>query len=78
MPKGKPPTPEQIALGNAIRATRKEHGISQEHLAHTAEIDRSYYSAIERGEFNITLQVLLKIATALETRASSLLERGDL
>jgi transcriptional regulator with XRE-family HTH domain len=62
MPKGKPPTPPQTALGEAIRATREQQGTSQEHFALAAGIDRSYYSAVERGEFNITLAVLLKIA----------------
>jgi XRE family transcriptional regulator, regulator of sulfur utilization len=78
MPKGKPPTPEQLALGEAIRATREQQGISQERLALVAGIDRSYYSAIERGEFNVTLAVLLKIAAALSVPAWTLLKRAGL
>jgi transcriptional regulator with XRE-family HTH domain len=78
MPKGKPPTPEQIALGDAIRAAREQQGTSQERLALAAGIDRSYFSAIERGEFNLTLAVLLKVATALGVPAWQLLKRAQL
>lgn len=78
MPKGKPPTPEQLALGEAIRATREQQGVSQERLALAAGIDRSYYSAIERGEFNATLAVLLKVAAALSVPAWTLLKRAEL
>jgi transcriptional regulator with XRE-family HTH domain len=38
-----------IALGNAIRAARRERGYTQESFAAHADIDRSYYGAIERG-----------------------------
>ena len=65
MPKGRPPTSAQLALGDAMRAIREEQGTSQERLALTAGIDRSYFSAIERGEFNVTLGVLLKVASGL-------------
>lgn len=66
------------ALGAAIRATRAEHGLSQEALARMAEIERSYYGAIERGEFNITLDTLTTIAAGLGVRPSSLLHRARL
>lgn len=78
MPKGKPPTPAQIALGDAMRALREEQGTSQERLALAAGIDRSYFSAIERGEFNVTLAVLLKVASGLGVPAWTLLERAGL
>jgi transcriptional regulator with XRE-family HTH domain len=78
MPKGKPPTPEQVALGNTLRVVREERGISQERLALAAGIDRSYYSAIERGEFNVTLAALLKVASGLGVPASTLLKRAGL
>jgi len=66
------------ALGQAIRATRRERGLAQEALANRAAIDRSYGGAIERGEFNITLDTIAKIATALGTRPSRLLARAGL
>ncbi len=53
-------------------------GHLQERLALTAGIDRSYFSAIERGEFNVTLGVLLKVASALGVPAWKLLKRAKL
>jgi len=66
------------ALGQAIRATRHERGLAQEALAARAGIDRSYYGAIERGEFNVTLDTIAKIAAALATNPSHLLARVGL
>jgi transcriptional regulator with XRE-family HTH domain len=63
-------------LGDAIRAVRKERGISQENFGRAAGLDRSYFGAIERGEFNITIATLLCIATALDVSASELLARA--
>jgi transcriptional regulator with XRE-family HTH domain len=47
--------------------------LSQEALAVEAELDRSYMGGIERGEHNLTLINLLKIANALQTKPSELL-----
>lgn len=66
------------ALGNAIRATRAERGYSQESFARRAGIDRSYYGAVERGEFNLTIQTLLRISAGLGVPAAKLLERAKL
>jgi transcriptional regulator with XRE-family HTH domain len=65
-------------LGQAIRAARRERGFAQEAFAARAGLDRSYFGAIERGEFNITLATLMKIAAGLGIRASSLLHRAQL
>src|SRR3984885_1369981 len=67
-----------VALGAAARAMRAERGLPQESLAALARIDRSYYGAIERGEFNVSLDTIVKIAAALEVPASSLLARARL
>lgn len=65
------------ALGEAIRAVRVERGYAQERFAAHAGIDRSYFGAVERGEFNITLATLLKIAAGLDVPAWTLLKRGE-
>lgn len=44
-------------LGKRIRAQRKSIGLTQEALALAANVDRSYYGAVERGERNITFTV---------------------
>lgn len=65
--------PALIRLGAAIRAARKEKSLSQEALAQLAGIDRSYMGGIERGEHNLAIMNLLKIADALGVKASSLI-----
>jgi transcriptional regulator with XRE-family HTH domain len=65
------------ALGDAIRAARRERGIAQESFAARVGLDRSYFGAVERGEFNITLATLLKIAAGLHMPAWALLKRGE-
>lgn len=66
------------ALGNVIRAVRKQQGYTQESFALKADIDRSYYGAIERGEFNVTVDTIMTIATGLSVSAAQLFERAGL
>jgi transcriptional regulator with XRE-family HTH domain len=63
-----------VALGAAIRQKRAELGLSQEMLAADAELDRSYVGGIERGEHNLTVMNIKKIANALGTKPSRLFE----
>ena len=63
--------PALVGLGAAIRAARKAKGLSQEALAELAGIDRSYMGGIERGEHNLAIMNLLKIADALGLKAST-------
>ncbi len=71
-------SPANQALGQAIRAARKDAGHSQEAFATHADLDRSYYGAIERGEFNLTVDTIAKIAAGLRMTASELFERAEL
>jgi transcriptional regulator with XRE-family HTH domain len=71
-------TPTSIALGRAVRETRKARGHTQESFALKAGLDRSYYGAIERGEFNVTVETLAKVAAGLEVAVWELLERAGL
>lgn len=66
------------ALGAVIRLERKGRGLSQEALADAAEIDRSHMGKIERGERNLTMLNLLRIARALGRSASKLLADANL
>lgn len=52
-------------LGKRIRAQRKSIGLTQEALALAANVDRSYYGAVERGERNVTFTVLCRLCLAL-------------
>ncbi len=62
-----------VRLGAAIRQRRKEIGLSQETLAVDAGLDRSYMGGVERGEHNLSVMNLQRIAIALRTKMSSLL-----
>lgn len=66
------------ALGVAIRESRVSLGISQETMALNADLDRSYVGGVERGENNITVMNLSKLAKSLNMSMSVLLEAGKL
>lgn len=63
---------QRKAFGARVRALRKEAGLSQEELAHRAELDRSYVGQVERGERNITLDNIHRLASALAAQARDL------
>lgn len=70
-------------FGEKIRQLRTRMGWSQEELAHKSQLDRSYIGGVERGERNISLLNIHKIAKALNVLPSKLLDgdlwrRGDL
>ena len=69
--------PALVSLGATIRAARQAKGLSQEALAEIAGIDRSYMGGIERGEHNLAIMNLLKIADALGVKASLLLNSAE-
>lgn len=60
------------AFGAKVRELRLEKNLSQEELAHLADLHRTYIGMIERAEKNITLLNIEKIAKALETSLSDL------
>ncbi len=61
------------ALGERIRVQRKACRISQDALALACSIDRSYIGRIERGEVNITVEKLYRIACELSCDPTYLL-----
>ena len=62
-------------VGARLRKARRAKGISPEQLAFAAELDRSFVSGLERGEFNVSLLVLAKLARELGVKLASLI--GD-
>ena len=60
------------AFGERVRASRKRKGLSQEALALACELDRTYVGGGERGERNISLINIYKIAYALGISAGAL------
>lgn len=67
-----------IDLGVAIRNVRLGSGLSQESLAVDAGLDRSYMGGIERGEHNLTVMNIVKVANALGIKPSELLKSAKL
>lgn len=65
--------PRLTALGVRIRNLRIELGISQEELAHRSNLHRTYVGALERGERNLGLLNLFRIAKSLGVDPSELI-----
>lgn len=53
-------------LGQRILELRKEQSLSQEKLALKANVDRAYMHLIEKGKTNVSLELIERIAIALE------------
>lgn len=67
----------QIRFGKAVRRLRAKAGFSQERFAAEAGIARAYMGAIERGQVNISLHNVEKIAQALNLTAGQLMTEAD-
>ena len=67
-----------VAVGSTIRRIRLSKNISQEELAHLAGVDRSYMGAVERGDNNVALLKLARVAGALEISLSKLIKEAGL
>jgi len=61
-------------VGQNVRRLRKARGLTQEALAHGAEIDTRYVGGIERGEENPSVAVLGRIAEVLDVHPAELLK----
>lgn len=68
---GRQPNP-QPALGDAIRQLRHKRSLSQEDLAHAADVTTGTISAIERGNSNPTWGTVKDIAQALGVSVAEL------
>ena len=72
-PARKPPlSPMTGAFGNRVRATREAMGLSQEGLAERAGLHWTYIGQVERGQRNLSLHNILKIASGLGVDAGEL------
>jgi transcriptional regulator with XRE-family HTH domain len=66
-----------VRFGNRVRELRKKKGLSQEGLALESGLDRSYVGGVERGERNISLENIEKLARALRVHPSELLRNQE-
>ena len=65
--------PELVALGREVRRYREAAGLSQEELAHRSGLHRNYIGGIERGERNVGVKALFRLAAGLRRTLSALL-----
>ncbi len=63
------------AFATNLKRLRHERGLSQEELAHRAEIDRTYVSALERSIYAAGIDVVDRIAKVLGVEAADMLRR---
>jgi len=72
-------TKEQIlkAFGATLRAYRQVAGLSQEKLAAKAGLDRTYVGGAERGERNVALVNIVRLAEALSVQPADLLRISE-
>ena len=61
-------------FGKSVQKARSGKGWSQEKLAEYSALDRTYVSSVERGQRNISLINIYKLALALDTTPGSLLQ----
>jgi transcriptional regulator with XRE-family HTH domain len=71
------PLQMQVSLGQVVRAKRSQLGYSQEAFADKVGLHRTYIGSFERGERNLSLQNLVRIANALELSLSCLLAEAE-
>lgn len=69
------PKNNKLILGATVRDLRTKLGYSQELLAEKANLHRTYIGGIERGERNVALENIVRLARALRVKPSQLLER---
>lgn len=68
----------QEAFGKTLREKRLASGLSQERLAELADLHFTYVSSVERGERNISLENMARLAKALKCHIKDLVSSIDL
>ena len=70
--------PVLLSLGGAIKRLRLSKNISQEKLALLAGVDRSYVGQVERGDNNVAILTLARLAGALDISIAELIEEAGI
>lgn len=61
-------------FGKRLKELRLQKGLSQETLANIADLDRTYIPSIEKGERNVSITVIEKLANALGVALTDLIK----
>jgi transcriptional regulator with XRE-family HTH domain len=64
----------RIVFGRRVRQLRLERQLSQEKLAELADLHRNYVGGVERGERNVSLLNIVKLAHGLNVSPAKLIE----
>lgn len=76
-PRSFKPDASLAALGEVVKALRREKGLTQVRLAKQADITVTYVSRIENGQRNLTWAALTRLCQGLEVRRSALATRVE-
>jgi transcriptional regulator with XRE-family HTH domain len=68
------PLQAREALGRRVRTLREAAGISQERLAVLSAVHRTYISSMERGQRNVSVEIIVRLARALDVPTARLFE----
>ena len=63
----------RLQIGKRVKELRQSKGLSQEALAHLTELDRTYIPSIEKGERNVSIEVIQRFSVAFGITISELL-----
>lgn len=68
----------QMYFGKACKEYREEMNISQEKIALSIGMDRTYYSSVEAGKRNVSIQNIKKIADGFGISISELMKKAEM
>lgn len=66
-------SPHAVRLGVCVREARVARGFTQEVLAERASLSKNYVGNVERGEYDVTVEALRRIANAVGRTAAEIL-----
>lgn len=67
----------EVAFGIVLRELRKRQALSQEELAHQADLERNYVSLLELGRNSASVKTIFKLAQALDVTVSEFMGLVD-